>query len=100
MCDNDRYVKYNRLIESFRYVILKQRTHDLYELSKCVSPNTLGKMDNEKLESMIRSGDKKISISYVGKYMIREKSVENSNLCWYIKKSDGKLYKDSHVSYM
>ena len=40
--DNERYVKYNRLIEAFRKSILDQRLEDLRKLNKCVVPNKLG----------------------------------------------------------
>merc|ERR1711998_558371 len=81
----------------------EERKKDLKTLDKFVSPYNLGNIDNSELEKVIkekREKGEKIDISYVGKFIVREKSVENSNLYWFIKNSDGKLEKQSHVGYL
>ena len=96
--DTERYVKYNRLIEAFRKSILDQRLEDLRKLNKCVVPNKLGDFSNDELRDFLKTIDKP-QLSYVGKYCIREKSVFNKCLFWYVK-IDDKLIKQTHISYM
>ena len=97
MSDSDRYAKYNKLIMSFRKALLTQRTNDLKEVSKFVSPRKLGDISNEELTEMLKDGGKNsVNVSYVGKYLVREKSGENSKLFWY----NDKLEIESHVSYL
>jgi len=96
--DTERYVKYNRLIEAFRKSILDQRLEDLRKLNKCVGPRKLGDYSNDDLRDFLKTIDKP-NLSYVGKYCVREKSVFNTCLFWYVK-IDDELIKQSHISYM
>jgi hypothetical protein len=96
--DTERYIKYNRLIESFRKSILDQRLEDLRKLNKCVSPKKLGDFSNDDLREFLNNINKP-KLSYVGKYCIREKSVFNKCLFWYVK-TDTELIKQSNISYM
>jgi hypothetical protein len=96
--DNERYVKYNRLIEAFRTSILDQRLEDLRQLNKCVSPKKLGDFSNDDLREFLNNINKP-KLSYVGKYCIREKSVFNKCLFWYVKPGT-ELIKQNHISYM
>ena len=96
--DTERYVKYNRLIEGFRKSILDQRLEDLRKLNKCVSPNKLGDYSNDELRAFLKTIEKP-KLSYVGKYCVREKSVFNKCLFWYVKIDDS-LIKQNHISYM
>ena len=96
--DNERYKKYNKLIESFRDCILNQRLLDLRTLKSHIYPNNLLDLDNDILRTILKSNEK-IQISYVGKYCIREKSSLNKKLFWFIA-NDTILIKQSHVSYM
>ena len=96
--DNERYVKYNRLIEAFRKSILDQRLEDLRKLNKCVAPNKLGDYSNDELRDFLKTIDNP-TLSYVGKYCVREKSVFNTCLFWYVKINDS-LIKQNHISYM
>jgi hypothetical protein len=96
--DVERYIKYNRLIEAFRRSILDQRLEDLRCLNKCVVPKKLGDFTNDELRDFLKTIESP-KLSYVGKYCVREKSVFNKCLFWYIK-VNGELIKQSHVSYM
>jgi hypothetical protein len=96
--DTERYIKYNRLIEAFRTSILDQRLEDLRQLNKCVAPKKLGDFANDELRDFLKNVDKP-KLSYVGKYCIREKSIFNKYLFWFVKVNDD-LIKHSHVSYM
>ena len=96
--DTERYVKYNRLIEAFRSSILDQRLEDLRKLNKCVSPKKLGYFANDELRDFLKTINKP-KLSYVGKYCIREKSILNKCLFWFVKVNDV-LIKQNHISYM
>jgi hypothetical protein len=96
--DTERYVKYNRLIQAFRKSILDQRLEDLRKLNKCVAPKKLGDFSNDELRKFLKNIEKP-QVSYVGKYCIREKSVFNTCLFWYVK-IDDELIKQNHISYM
>jgi len=96
--DNERYIKYNRLIEAFRKSILDQRLEDLRCLNLCVYPKKLGDYDNDELRGVLKTIEIP-KLSYVGKYCVREKSVFNKCLFWYVK-TDTELIKQSNVSYM
>ena len=96
--DTERYVKYNRLIEAFRSSILDQRLEDLRQLNKCVFPQKLGDFANDELRDFLKTINKP-KLSYVGKYCIREKSILNKCLFWFVKVND-ELIKQNHVSYM
>ena len=56
MSDSDRYTKYNKLIMSFRKALLTQRTNDLKEVSKFVSPRKLGDISNEEFDMIVLPG--------------------------------------------
>lgn len=102
MKDADKFRKYDKLIMAFRSSILSQRIKDLKKIEEYISckPSTV---DNETLEKLIKqnfekSGNK-LSVSFVGKYCVREKSALNTDLYWYLEDgSDIKI--ESHVSYM
>ena len=98
MTDEEKYIKYNKLIEAFRDAILYQRQIDLRALKKHIEPQILIDLDNDTLRTILKSKEP-LSISYVGKYCIREKSSLNTKLFWYIKKDD-ELLRQSHVPYM
>ncbi len=100
MSDEEKYYKYNYLIEAFRTAIVNQRTKDLKKLDKFIVPYNLSTITPEKLEELLKNNTKKLDISYIGKYMVREKSAENKNLFWFIKNEDNSLIRESHVSYI
>ena len=99
MTIENKYNKYNKLIEAFCQTILNQRTEDLRKLNKCVSPKKLGDFSNDDLREFLKINNPMFSLSYVGKYCIREKSVFNKCLFWYVK-TDTELIKQSNISYM
>ena len=99
MSDEDRYNKYNILIESFRDCILEQRKSDLRILQSHIYPHNLECISNDILQDMLKTKED-ISISYVGKYCIREKSKLNKRLYWFIKDHNDTLIKQTHVCYM
>ena len=99
MSDEDRYNKYNILIESFRECVLEQRKSDLRILQSHIFPHNLEDLSNDILQDMLKSKED-ITISYVGKYCIREKSKLNKRLYWFIKDNNDDLIKQTHVSYM
>lgn len=99
MSDQERYNKYNILIDSFRECILTQRKIDLRILKSHIYPYNLSILSNDMIQNILNSkGD--INISYVGKYCIREKSTFNKTLYWYIKDENDILIKQTHVCYM
>jgi len=97
--DEVRYNKYNILIECFRECILAQRKIDLRILKSHIYPHNLTNLSNTMLQHILSSKED-ITISYVGKYCIREKSKLNKTLYWYIKDNNNILIKETHVSYM
>ena len=99
LSDSERYRKYNRLIEAIRYSILTQRDSDLQEITGKLG-HRVSTMNNDDLEKMVRGKEIKFSISYVGKYCVREKSPYNKKLYWYIKHGNSRITKESNVSYM
>lgn len=101
--DRERFNKYDILIKAFRYSILTQRTKDLNKIKEYISVKNLGSVENSEFEGLIktraRDSEEKLSVSYVGKYCVREKSSLNKELFWYIE--DGcNIKRESHVSYM
>ena len=96
--NDERYNKYNKLIETFKECILIQRKIDLRIIKNHIYPNNLGNLDNDMLRDILKSKED-LNISYVGKYCIREKSTLNKKLYWFIK-NDESLIKQTHVSYM
>lgn len=102
MTENERYSKYNPLIEAFRDTYLAQRSDDLKNLDTFVTPHSIRNITTEKLESLLKScgGTALPQLTFVGKYCVRERSVENKHLYWYIRFPDGSLKKQSHVAYM
>ena len=101
MSDEARFNKYDMLIRSFRHSMNSQRVIDLRKLSEFIRPNKLGSISCNELEELLKSkssnGDN-VSVSYMGKYCVREKSNVNNELYWYIYK-DGVLRREAHVSY-
>lgn len=92
-----KYAKYNKLIEAFTHTILNQRTEDLRKLNDTINPYRLNNITNDKLRQIIN--DKPIELSYIGKYLIREKSSFNKKAHWYIKNNDTFL-EQNHISYI
>jgi len=98
LTDNEKFVKYNPLIESFRESIILQRLEDLRTLNKYVKPNKIGNYSNDELVQFLKNIDI-LNISYIGKYCVREKSALNNSLYWYINHND-ELIKQKHVPYI
>ena len=103
MSNEDKYNKYNKLIEGFRKAIMDERKKDLKTLDNFIAPYSIKTIKNNVLECVLnekKSKENKLDISYVGKFIVREKSVENGNLYWFIKNKEGKLEKQSHIGYL
>lgn len=102
MDTRQKFVKYNPLIEAFRDSIMTQRTEDLKALDTFVSPRRIRDMSKEELITLLKvPGAKLPKLSWIGKYCVRETSSENNNLCWWIQDpSNGRLLRQSHVSFM
>ena len=103
LSERERFNKYDNLIKAFRHSILTQRTIDLNKIKDYISIKKLSSIENSDLERLIRDcvekSGKKLSVSYVGKYCVREKSNFNKELFWYT--NDGcNIKRESHVSYM
>ena len=99
---NEKFEKYDQLIKAFRASMIKQRHEDLKKLSDFIKPQKLGTISCNDLEALLKekaSHGEHLSISYVGKFCVREKSPVNNELYWYTKDNDGKLVKEPHVSY-
>lgn len=102
MDDRSRYNKYDKLVRGFRHSVLTQRQSDLCKLKAYIGNEKLNTIDNMDLEQMLKDKSvegEKLSVSYVGKYCVREKSSLNKELYWYIE-DNGRLKRESHVSYM
>lgn len=101
--DIERYTKYDKLIRGFRHSIMTQRQKDLHNLKTYIGIKKLNSIDNKTIETMIKEisdkNESKLSVSYVGKYCIREKSPQNKELFWYIE-MDGLIKREPNVSYM
>lgn len=92
-----KYNKYNKLIEAFCQTILNQRTEDLRKLSDFINPYRLSNITNDNLRKHLNN--KTLGLSYIGKYLIREKSAFNKKVYWYIKHNDTFL-KQNHITYI
>jgi hypothetical protein len=89
-----KFIKYNPLIEAFRYAILNQRTKDLISAKKFIA-------EHKDYKNELYSKDiAKLGISYVGKFCVRESSSMNQTCSWFIRQSDDSLTIESHISYM
>ena len=104
LADIDRYNKYNKLICGFRHSILTQRQTDLCKLKEYVGARKLASINNTDLEQVLKDkskeeGVEKLTLSYVGKYCVREKSSMNKELYWYVD-DNGTIKRESHVSFM
>jgi len=99
MDTNEKYNKYNELICVFRETLMTQRLKDLRILNNAVKPNNINDFTNDELRLFIKNNNITLDMSYVGKYFVREKSIYNKKLYWYIE-IDNKLVKQMHVSFM
>ena len=96
-----RHHKYNPLIEAFRNSIMSQRSDDINALDSFLSPHKMNDISKDILVNIVREKSGTIpTISMVGKYCVRESSVDNKRLHWYIMDENGTLIIQSHVSYM
>ncbi len=97
-----KFAKYNPLIEAFRGSMIGQRTEDLKALDTFVAPKRIRDIPKEDLVSMLQGDGVKLpSITWIGKYCVRETSAENKRLFWWIQDPEtGRLLQQSHVSYM
>ena len=103
LTDEERFSKYDNLIKGFRCAMNTQRLIDLRKLSTFISPHKVGTISCEELEKLLKtksSNGESVSVSYMGKYCVREKSTVNTELYWFIRNEDGKLERESHVSYV
>lgn len=102
MDTRQKFTKYNPLIEAFRESIMNQRTEDLQALDTFVAPRRIRDVSKEELIQLLKSpGTKLPTLTWIGKYCVRETSSENNNLCWWIQDhSNGRLLRQSHVSFM
>ena len=97
-----KFAKYNPLIEAFRESIMTQRTEDLQALDTFVAPRRIRDVSKDELVQLLKApGAKLPTLTWIGKYCVRETSSENNNLCWWIQDpSNGRLLRQSHVSFM
>ena len=101
MPQREKYNKYNKLILAIRKSMISQRDSDLKLISSFVRPKKLNSFNSDTFrEHLNNKFDNRPSISRVGEWCVREKSVENQKLYWYIEDESGKLYKKSHVAFM
>ena len=102
MTDSYRYEKYNSLILAFRESIMKQRSEDLEALDKFVHPMRIQNIPKDQLVTRLKTKGAKIpNLSWIGKYCVRETSAENKNLYWWVADTtNGRLIRQSHVSFM
>ena len=104
MClsNKDKFDKYDPLIQAFRESMMGQRTEDLKALDTFVSPNRIRDIPKADLVTLLSApGAKLPTLTWIGKYCVREKSTENKRLFWWIPDSEsGRLLQQSHVSFM
>jgi hypothetical protein len=100
--DKAKFAKYNPLIEAFRESMMSQRTEDLNALDVFVKPLRIRDIPKDDLIARLRvDGVKLPTLTWIGKYCVRESSAENKRLCWWVlDESNGRLMRQSHVSYM
>ena len=100
--DKAKFDKYNPLIEAFRESMMSQRTTDLTALDEFVKPQRIRDIPKGKLVAMLQADGAKLpSITWIGKYCVRESSAENKRLCWWVlDDTTGRLIRQSHVSFM
>ena len=95
------YEKYNPLIMAFRESFIAQRSSDLKALDGFLTPARIRDISKEDMVARLREPGAKIpQLSWVGKYCVRESSAENKRLFWWVQDTDGRLYRQSHVSFM
>lgn len=95
--DTERYYRYNKLIEAIRDTIIKQRLEDLNKINDYLRPRGIINMNKNDIYNFIKENGNKPDISNICKYCIREKSIMNKRLYWYL---DDSLKKETNVSYM
>ena len=97
-----KFRKYNPLIEAFRRAMLSQRNKDLKALDAFVTPNNISRISKAQFIELITAEDAQPpQISYVGKYVVREKSKANKTIGWWIRdEKTGILKFQTNVSYM
>ena len=96
--DKAKFDKYNPLIEAFRESMMSQRTTDLTALDEFVKPQRIRDIPKDKLVAMLQADGAKLpSITWIGKYCVRESSAENKRLCWWVlDDTTGRLIRQSH----
>lgn len=102
MTNKDKFAKYDPLIQAFRESMMGQRTEDLKALDAFVSPKRIRDIPKADLVTLLSApGAKLPTLTWIGKYCVRESSAENKRLFWWIQDSEsGRLLQQSHVSFM
>ena len=102
LANKEKFAKYNPLIEAFRESMMNQRTEDLKALDTFVSPKRIRDIPKADLVALLATPGAKIpTLTWIGKYCVRESSAENKRLYWWIQDHEsGRLLQQSHVSYM
>ena len=100
--NKDKFAKYDPLIQAFRESMMAQRTEDLKALDTFVSPKRIRDIPKADLVTLLSApGTKLPTLTWIGKYCVRESSAENKRLFWWIQDTDsGRLLQQSHVSFM
>lgn len=98
MCDLDRYNKYNKLICALREGILNQRRKDIETLRDFCRTHDFDFdfSSVEEFNEFISKHRFDQTISFVGKYCVRENSHYNKKCYWY----NSSLKKEPHISFM
>ena len=102
LSNKEKFAKYNPLIEAFRESMMSQRTDDLKALDTFVSPKRIRDIPKTDLVALLTTpGAKLPTLTWIGKYCVRESSADNKRLYWWILDStSGRLLQQSHVSFM
>jgi hypothetical protein len=102
MLEKAKFAKYDLLIIAFRESFMEQRTEDLKVLDDFITPYRIRDIPKDEMVRILKvKGTTLPKLSMVGKYCVREKSTENKHLCWWIiDATTGRLYRQSHVSFM
>jgi hypothetical protein len=100
--DKLKFEKYDPLIQAIRETMMTQRTEDLKRLDEFVAPQRIRDISKDALIGLLKASSAKLpSLTWIGKYCVRESSADNKRLYWWVEDPDtNRLYKQSHVSYM
>ena len=101
LSNRESFDKYNPLIVAFRDSFMSQRTDDLKALDTFLTPARIRDISKTDMVARLKApGAKPPQLTWIGKYCVRETSPENKRLYWFVQDDNGRLLRQSHVSFM